>query len=206
MKKSEPMKDDEYIYQLLMGINREGMKDLVQDMREYGFGTAPCSGGHHLCCEGGLAKHTRNVVDMSLTIAKTMLDPREFDDMKHSIILVACLHDIGKMGDFITQKPYYVKKILKSGKEPATPYEVNKDIEYKVPHAVLSVENTIMYIDLSEDERFAILTHDGLEDLQGLNRYILPQHETKLQQIVHFADMWCSRFVESKTLPEEGQA
>lgn len=44
------------IIRALKGTKREGMEDLLEFMEENGFFTAPCSGGNHLCKEGGLAE------------------------------------------------------------------------------------------------------------------------------------------------------
>jgi 23S rRNA maturation-related 3'-5' exoribonuclease YhaM len=49
------------------------------------------------------------------------------------------------------------------------------------------------FIELTEEEEFAILYHNGMyvssgRDIQGKER--------PLQQLLHFSDMWCSRFVE----------
>ena len=47
---------------LLLSTKREGMYELLSWMDENGFYAMPCSGGNHLAKEGGLAKHSLNVL------------------------------------------------------------------------------------------------------------------------------------------------
>ena len=48
------MDGKKYLVDTLTKIDREGMDGLISYMEEFGFFTAPCSGGNHLACEGGL--------------------------------------------------------------------------------------------------------------------------------------------------------
>ena len=48
----------EEILELLRSTGREGIEDVIGDLEEWGFFTAPASAGHHLNIEGGLARHT----------------------------------------------------------------------------------------------------------------------------------------------------
>ena len=50
-----------------------------------------------------------------------------------------------------------------------------------------------MFIDLTEDEQYAILYHNGL---YGNLKYVISGHETPLYMIVHWADMWASYVIE----------
>ena len=104
------------------------------------------------------------------------------------------LHDLGKCGQF--GKPLYVPNILKSGKPSDTkPYETNRDL-LTLPHEVVSVVEATKFIDLTEDEQRAIAWHNGL---YGCFKYDIQGKETPLYMIIHFADMWASRVVETKT-------
>jgi 23S rRNA maturation-related 3'-5' exoribonuclease YhaM len=111
----------------------------------------------------------------------------------NSIIIVSLLHDLGKAS--YRGKPNYVPNILKSGKLSETkPYETNKDLLI-ADHAYKSCMIASKFIELTEEEEFAILYHNGLyvpsgRDIQGKER--------PLQLLLHFSDMWCSRFIEKE--------
>lgn len=173
----------------LRTVNRIGIDDLLAYMEDGGFFTAPCSGAHHLAKQGGLAEHSLNVLNMARRLNKALGD-LFYDE---TIIIVALLHDLGKMGDH--GKPNYVENILKSGNQSKDkPYTTNKDLTY-IPHEVRSVMIAERYIDLTEDEETAILWHNGL---YGDFKYEIQGKETPLYMIVHFADMWASRIIEQE--------
>lgn len=190
------MEAKETIIKLLKSTNRPGMDKLIEAMEEGGFFTAPCSGGNHLAEEGGLAKHSLNVLnaatDMSLGLSQGELMPKE---LKDSLTIVCLLHDLGKMGQY--GKENYVENTLKSGKQSASkPYKTNPDLLY-VDHEVRSIVIAQQYIDLTEEEQQAILWHNGL---YGNFRYQIQGKETALYLILHFADMWASRVLEGEAL------
>lgn len=188
------MKDE--ITTLLMSTKREGMENLIVWMEENGFFTAPCSTQHHLCKEGGLAEHSMNVAELMEDLYVEILSHVEvsFD----SIIICGLLHDIGKCGQF--GKPYYVENYLsKRDKEgnpvrsEAKPYITNAEL-FNVPHEVRALSIISRYIDLTEEEQFAILYHNGM---YGDLKYQLSGKETPLYMLLHFADMWASRVIET---------
>lgn len=185
----------ERIVDLLMRTKREGIENLIQWMEENGYFTAPCSTQHHLCKEGGLAEHSLNVVEF---MEKMYMYP--FNQVKipfDSLIICGLLHDIGKCGQY--GKSYYVENYLtKRDKEgnpirsEAKPYTTNVDL-FNVPHEVRSLCIVDRFIDLTEEEQFAILYHNGM---YGDLKYQLNGRETPLYMILHFADMWASRVIE----------
>ena len=169
------------------------MADLVEYMDICGFFTAPCSGGCHLAKEGGLAEHSLNVLEYADKLASKWLPTEKYKELYPSIVICSLLHDLGKCGDF--RKPNYVPNVLKNGKvSEAKPYETNKEL-LNVPHEVRSVNLCTLFIDLTEDEEYAILMHNGL---YGPFKYGLQGNETPLYMIIHFADMWASRVVEEE--------
>ena len=179
----------EEIVKALLGTNREGMYDLLSYMEQEGFYSAPCSGGNHLAVEGGLAKHSLNVMYTALDIAEVL----GYEDTE-AVTICALLHDLGKMGQF--NKPNYVPNILKGGKaSEAKPFKTNPDL-LPVDHEIRSIAIATMFIDLTEEEQFAILYHNGL--YSNVGRYSLQGHETPLYLIIHMADMWASRVIEEK--------
>jgi len=182
----------ERIISLLRETLRLGIEDLITVMEVGGFFTAPCSGQYHLARQGGLAEHSLNVYEAMNNINKS-LDTKIPRD---SIIICGILHDLGKMGDY--GKPNYNENILKSGGISASkPYVTNPALLY-VPHEVRSIAIAQRHIALTEEEEFAILYHNGLYTALG-NSY--KGKETPLSLMMHFADMWCSRVVDSE---EEG--
>jgi 23S rRNA maturation-related 3'-5' exoribonuclease YhaM len=179
------------IIELLRSTQRPGIENLINHMEEIGFFTAPCSTQYHLCKEGGLAEHSLNVyLYMKNTAAGIgYYDP--LTDSSDSIIITSLLHDLGKAGQY--GKPNYVPNYLKGGKvSEAKPYETNKDL-LAVPHEIRSIHIASQFIELTEQESFAILFHNGL---YGDLKYAYTGKETPLSMLLHFSDMWCSRVVE----------
>lgn len=191
------------IKELLLSTKREGIENLIKHMEEQGFFKAPCSTQYHLSKEGGLAEHSLNVYKQANIFAATCLDPDDYDKMHDSIVITALLHDIGKMGQF--NKTNYVPNMLKGRATKANPnpepyqsttkpYISNPDL-FNVPHEVRSIVIISKFIELTEEEQFAILYHNGM---YGDLKYQLNGKETSLYMLLHFADMWASRVVETK--------
>lgn len=175
----------------LMKTKREGMVDLLTFMQDIGFLDAPCSGGNHLAKKGGLAEHSVNVLMCAEKIGVSLLGGAKYNEIQDSVVIAALLHDLGKCGDY--DKPMYVENVLKSGSvSEAKPFKRNPDL-LAVPHAVRSIKLATLFIDLTEDEEWAILCHDGLYDFM---KYDLKGKETWLQMIIHWADMWASHIIE----------
>ena len=186
------------IVSALRETKREGIENLINAMQTGGFFEAPCSGQYHLAEEGGLAQHSINVLNAIRSLNEA-LGAGIADD---TLAISALLHDLGKMGMY--GKPNYVENWIKDGRptkaEPeqkfkrseSKPYTTNPDLLY-VPHSIRSAEIANRYIQLTEDEEFAIIAHDGL---YGDLKYVVSGHETPLYMLLHSADLWCSRVVE----------
>ncbi|MDF2805010.1 MAG: superfamily hydrolase [Anaerocolumna sp.] len=185
------------IKELLIGTDRDGMITLLDYMKENGFFTAPCSGQYHLSKEGGLAEHSLNVFVFASDIYFNSNMNNELIS-EDSLIIASLLHDLGKMGQF--GKPNYVpnmitdrktKELVQSEKKP---YETNKNL-LSVPHEIRSIQIASQFIELTEEENFAILHHNGM---YGDLKYQLNGKERPLQMLLHFADMWASRVIEKE--------
>ena len=177
----------ETIIALLKETKRPGIGDLIECMEQGGFFEAPCSSDKHLAVEGGLAKHSLNVVHGMISLNEALKADIPYD----SIVLCGLLHDLGKMGDH--GKANYIENVLKSGKaSEAKPYKTNTELIY-LPHEIRSAMIAERYIDLSEDEETAILWHNGL---YAQFKYDIPGKEFPLYMILHWADMWASRVTE----------
>ena len=188
---AKELDNKKFVVDRLLATNREGMEDLVEYMEEIGFFSAPCSGGNHLCCEFGLVHHTRNVIMAAENIGYALLGKVKYAEIRDSVIIAAALHDLGKCGDY--GKQMYVPNILKSGKaSEAKPFKCNPDL-LPLDHATRSIKLATLFIDLTEDEEFAIRYHDGLYETAN---YGVKNHETPLYLILHYADLWSSRVTE----------
>ena len=196
----------EEITALLKKTGREGMEDLIGVMEEKGFFEAPASsgGGRHNAEPGGLAAHSLNVQHMSEKLSVALIGGKNITpEFRDSLVIVSLLHDLGKCGDY--GKALYVPNILKSGKQSdAKPWERNKEL-LPTPHAFRSVEIANRWIDLTEDEAFAIRYHDGLYDRETGAMAVIPGYETKLLMLLHWADMWASRVIEGNDSESEGE-
>lgn len=187
------MDNKDYFIKSLMKTNREGMEDLLAYLETNGFYKTPCSGGYHLCKEGGLLEHTINVMRTAEKIGVSLLGGEEYNKIHDSVVIAAALHDLGKCGDF--DKPNYVENILSTGKQSLSkPYKTNPDLLY-VDHEIRSIKIAAMFIDLTEEEEHAILYHNGL---YGNLKYAISGKETPLYMIIHWADMWASRVIEKE--------
>ncbi len=187
---TKELDNKKYVVDHLIETGREGMEDLVAYMEEIGFFKAPCSGGNHLCCEFGLVHHTRNVMMAAENIGYALLG-NKYAEVRNSVLIAAALHDLGKCGDY--GKQLYVPNILKSGKQSdAKPFKQNKEL-LPIDHATRSIKLATLFIDLTEDEEFAIRFHDGLYERAN---YAVNGNETPLYLIIHYADLWSSRVTE----------
>lgn len=170
--------------ELYSEITRPGRDELLNHMREIGYFDAPASSAYHLSRDGGLMEHSVNVTEILLKLASAIDAPYT----RETLIVVGLLHDIGKASYY--GKPNYIENILKSGKRSDTkPYETNKE-RVAIPHEVAALHIIPKFIELTEDEAFAILYHNGLYTSIG---YQLKGNESLLQIILHASDMVASR-------------
>ncbi len=193
----------EEIVETLKKTRREGIEDLITYMEEVGFFEAPASGGNHSFGEGGLAEHSLNVCHIAERLSVCLIGGVNItDEIRSSVVIAALLHDLGKCGDY--GKQMYVPNMIKDGrptqKEPeqrykqseAKPWKRNPDL-LPLDHATRSIKLATLFIDLTEEEEFAIRYHDGLYETAN---HGVKGHETQLYMIIHWADMWSSRIIE----------
>lgn len=194
------------IIETLKKTGRDGMDDLIAYMEEIGFFTAPASGGNHSNGEGGLAEHSLNVSHMAEKLSVALIGGANItDEIRNSVVIAALLHDLGKCGDY--GKQMYVPNMVQDGRPTkANPEQKYKQSEKKpwkrnpdllpLDHATRSIKLATLFIDLTEDEEFAIRYHDGLYENAN---YGVKGNETQLYMILHWADMWSSRVLEGVT-------
>jgi len=155
--------------------------------------TAPASTRFHLCRENGLLEHSVNVAETLIRIKDTLYPLIEDE----SCVIVALLHDFGKVG--MPKEPLYLKnspteKQRRAGYGPSYPYSYNQGLTYlSVP--IRSLYLALPYISLSEDEAQAIAYHDGqyVED----NRSVA-KNERPLTLLLQYADNWCGFVAEER--------
>lgn len=178
----------------LMSVDREGIEDLLAEMKDAGYFDAPASTRFHGAYEGALAEHSLNVLNCAKSLAKAWLGKKWLDANQDSVIICALLHDFGKCGQF--GKQLYVPNILKTGQSEKQPFKTNPDLK-ALPHEIVSCIEVTKFIDLTEDEQRAIAWHNGL---YGPFKYDIQGNEDELYMIIHFADMWASRIIEKEVV------
>jgi len=166
---------------------RVGIPRLIEDLPKMGYLTAPSSAKYHGSFRGGNMVH-------SILVAEHMLVLREAlgaEVSKESCVIVGLFHDLGKCT--YLGRPNYVHN-TSTNPEGTAPYVHNKD-RLPIPHQVASLHILGQYIELTQEEAFAILYHNGLYTPDGVG---MKGHENELLMLVHMADMWVSRFVEAQ--------
>lgn len=170
-------------------IERANIEYLLEFLKVNDYFIAPSSSRHHGAEEEGNLKHSINVTKFALGLNENM----KLGLNEESIIICGLFHDLGKCNYY--GEPNYIKNMLKNGKQSlAKPYESNPK-RRGVPHEIVSVNLLSDFISLEYEEMFAILHHNGM---YGDLKYQLQGNETKLQTLIHFADMWASRFLEER--------
>ena len=105
----------EEFLELLRSTKRDGIEDVITDLEELGFFTAPASAGHHLNIEGGLVLHSINTCKAALAIWEGMkpLEPSLATEVKRdSIIIASLLHDVCKINFYVM---IYIRKRFNNG-------------------------------------------------------------------------------------------
>ena len=165
----------------LVETRKESFTRLMHHLEtETAWLTAPASTRFHLCREEGLLEHSVNVAETMLKLKNT-LAPTITDE---SCVIVALLHDLGKVG--MPGRPQY----LEGGKYP---YSYNRDLVYlSVP--VRSLYLALPWLSLSEEEAQAIIYHDG----QYVDDNASAAHrEEPLTLLLQYADTWSGFVLEN---------
>lgn len=152
----------EEFLELLRSTNRDGIEDVITDLEELGFFTAPASAGHHLNIEGGLVLHSINTCKAALAIWEGMkpLEPSLATEVKRdSIIIASLLHDICKSD--IYKRSIKKRKNALGQWEDCEGYKVSYK-DFPMGHGEKSVILLLCSgLDLSDDEMLAIRWHMG---------------------------------------------
>lgn len=145
--------------ELLKSTEREGIDQVIMQLENLGFFTAPASTKFHLNHKGGLLEHSLNVYRM----AKMIVDNIAEDVPVDSLIIASLLHDVCKA-------EIYVKTIKKrKGQfglwEEYEGYDVDYS-DFPCGHGEKSVIRLLQFgLSMTEDEILAIRWHMGPWDL-----------------------------------------
>ena len=152
----------EEFLELLRSTKRDGIEDVITDLEELGFFTAPASAGHHLNVEGGLVLHSINTCKAALAIWEGMkpLEPSLATEVKRdSIIIASLLHDVCKSD--IYKRSVKKRKNALGQWEDCEGYKVSYK-DFPMGHGEKSVILLLCSgLDLSDDEMLAIRWHIG---------------------------------------------
>ncbi len=152
----------EEFLELLRSTKRDGIEDVITDLEELGFFTAPASAGHHLNVEGGLVLHSINTCKAALAIWEGMkpLEPSLATEVKRdSIIIASLLHDVCKSD--IYKRSVKKRKNALGLWEDCEGYKVSYK-DFPMGHGEKSVILLLCSgLDLSDDEMLAIRWHMG---------------------------------------------
>ena len=152
----------EEFLELLRSTKRDGIEDVITDLEELGFFTAPASAGHHLNVEGGLVLHSINTCKAALAIWEGMkpLEPSLATEVKRdSIIIASLLHDVCKSD--IYKRSVKKRKNSLGQWEDCEGYKVSYK-DFPMGHGEKSVILLLCSgLDLSDDEMLAIRWHMG---------------------------------------------
>ena len=186
-------------------LNETGrnVEQLINYLDNTDFFVAPASTRFHGCYPGGLAEHSVNVLDTMLAL-DDMLNkvygmPK---DNKGSIIIVALLHDLCKIGCYKTEQKW--RKDDNGKWESYNAYVRKPDLA--MGHGGKSVYLASCNIELSEKEAQAIFWHMGAFDKSEYNSFNeMDEAFTKnsLAYKLHTADMMATYVLENDTVKWE---
>lgn len=152
----------EEFLELLRSTKRDGIEDVITDLEELGFFTAPASAGHHLNVEGGLVLHSINTCKAALAIWEGLkpLEPSLATEVKReSIIIASLLHDVCKSDTY--KRSVKKRKNALGQWEDCEGYKVSYK-DFPMGHGEKSVILLLCSgLDLSDDEMLAIRWHMG---------------------------------------------
>jgi 23S rRNA maturation-related 3'-5' exoribonuclease YhaM len=187
-------------------VDRSGIEDLIEHAIENGYFTAPSSSQYHNACEGGNLKHSLIVTDVLLGLRDALVGSYDAKtELAHRVPVESCIicglfHDLGKAMYY--SKPHYIPNRLKGGRvSDSKPYCCNPD-RLPIPHQLASVHILSQYIQLTEEEAFAIFFHNGLYTPDGR---VIQGKETPLLMLLHWADMWASRIIDARKPEANGK-
>ena len=180
---------------LLLSINRQGIKELVNWLDNSDFKVAPASTRYHNSFEGGLLEHSLNVYSELLRhqdLIKLLNIPRD------SLIITALLHDICKVNFYKMD----MRNVKKNGTWVQEPYYTVDDL-FPIGHAEKSVIVAQQFIRLTDVEIAMIRNHMGayVDNNYFRSSDLFDKYPESL--LLHMADMRATYILESPGLLED---
>ena len=152
---------EEYL-ELLRSTKRDGIEDVITDLENLGFFSAPASAGHHLNVEGGLVLHSINTCKAALAVWEAMkpLEPSlQTEVSRDSLIIASLLHDVCK-ADIYVRSVKKRRNVLGQW-EDTEGYKVSYK-EFPMGHGEKSVIQLLCSgLDMTDAEMLAIRWHMG---------------------------------------------
>ena len=141
---------------------RDGIEDVITDLENLGFFSAPASAGHHLNVEGGLVLHSINTCKAALAVWEAMkpLEPSlQTEVSRDSLIIASLLHDVCK-ADIYVRSVKKRRNVLGQW-EDTEGYKVSYK-EFPMGHGEKSVIQLLCSgLDMTDAEMLAIRWHMG---------------------------------------------
>ena len=152
----------EEFLELLRSTKRDGIEDVITDLENLGFFSAPASAGHHLNVEGGLLLHSINTCKAALAVWEAMkpLEPSlQTEVSRDSLIIASLLHDVCK-ADIYVRSVKKRRNVLGQW-EDTEGYKVSYK-EFPMGHGEKSVIQLLCSgLDMTDAEMLAIRWHMG---------------------------------------------
>ena len=152
----------EEFLELLRSTKRDGIEDVITDLENLGFFSAPASAGHHLNVEGGLVLHSINTCKAALAVWEAMkpLEPSlQTEVSRDSLIIASLLHAVCK-ADIYVRSVKKRRNVLGQW-EDTEGYKVSYK-EFPMGHGEKSVIQLLCSgLDMTDAEMLAIRWHMG---------------------------------------------
>ena len=174
---------------LLRGINREGMDNLIEFIEKTDFFVAPASTRFHGSYEGGLLEHSLKVYELLKEKIKNSSIPIEVSE--DSVKIIALLHDICKVNFY--KVDYRNAKNAMGEWEKVPYYTVNDMIPYG--HGEKCVMMLTEYIKSTVEEKYCSRWHMGFTEPKELYTTLgMAFKKYPLALLVHEADLEATYF------------
>ena len=183
---------NEFIEIFKANIKRDGADKLLEWLEKSDFFVAPASSRFHLCCSGGLVKHSLNVYNRLLEQAKLL----NLQETPETLAIVALLHDLCKV-NYYKPSTRNVKNEATGTWEKVPCYTVDEKFKYG-GHGSKSVFLIMNFMSITPIEATAINCHMGAYD-RPCNDYAISgaYENNKLALALSVADQYAS-FIDEK--------
>lgn len=186
---------------LLSSIQRPGVEELIEYLKNSDFFTSPASTRFHGAYAGGLVEHSLNVYDAISFLYANLVNPESAglalpEISEESLILVALLHDVCKVNTY-KEDTKNVKN--ERGVWEQVPY-FKREPKLPMGHAGKSLFILQNFIFLTTEEALAIYWHMGAYDTSNYNTYDEMSQaygENLLAFLLHQADMFATYILEN---------